>query len=200
MPRRTRLIATAGLLLTLATAAGLRVLDRPGPPEPPAPWPIHATDITYTGISRPADRQSRSFSFTLRAEATSRTPVTVETLRQGYRSLRTHVTPRLPTTLRSGHPHRITVTMTVRSCKDLPLDAGLPFLDVTLRNVRARQEISEILGAAYAHDLTQALRTICRPTPAPRHSGTAHSHHPVTSFRGDTGSMSPAAPRSGNRT
>ena len=197
VPRRTRLIASAGLLMALPAAAGIRALTHPAAAGPPAPWPVHATDITYTGISRPADRQSRSFSFTLRAEATSRTPVTVEAVRQGYRDVRARVTPGLPTTLRSGHPRRITVTMTVRSCDGLPLDASLPFLDVTLRNTRARQEISQILGDAYAHDLSRSLRTICAAPPAARHSGTAHSHYPVTSVRGETGSMSPALHRTG---
>lgn len=170
VPRRTRLVAAACLLLALLAAAVTPALLEPGtptPPAPPAPWPIHATDITYTGVTRPADRTSRSFAFTLRAEATSSTPVTLESLRQGYRALRTDVTPGLPTTLRAGHPRRITVTMTVRSCDGLPIDASLPFLDVTLRNTRARQEVSQILGAAYAHDLTRSLRTICRPTPRP---------------------------------
>lgn len=171
LPRRIRIAAVAATTTAAALAAGALLTtgtpgtpDRPNSPMPPAPWPIHATDITYTGLTGRADPTTRTFAFTLRAEATSRTPVTVETVRQGYRGLRLDVTPGPPIALRAGRPQRITVTVTVRSCDGIPLDAALPFLDVTLRNARARQEISQILGTAYAQDLSRSLRHICRPT------------------------------------
>ncbi|KDN86241.1 hypothetical protein KCH_20580 [Kitasatospora cheerisanensis KCTC 2395] len=42
-----------------------------------------------------------------------------------------------------------------------PADAGLPFLDVTLRNTRAMETASQILGDSYARDLSAALHSTC---------------------------------------
>jgi hypothetical protein len=43
----------------------------------------------------------------------------------------------------------------------VPEEAGLPFLDVTLRNTRAMQVQSFILGPRYAQALSSAVRVAC---------------------------------------
>jgi hypothetical protein len=172
IPRRIRRVAGAGAaVVLLAALGGYALAFRPGPPPPPPPpWPSQSSDITYAGVVEGPDRTGRRFAFLLRAEATTSTPVTIEDIRQGYEALSLSVSPRLPITLTPGQPRRITVRITVRRCSGLPLDARLPFLDVTLRNKRAGQDVSEILGAAYADDLSRALRASCASpsTPTPR--------------------------------
>lgn len=167
LPRRARRAAGAGAaLVLLATAGGYVLASRPGPPPPPPPpWPGLSTDITYAGVVRPPDRSDRSFAFLLRAEATTSTPVTIDRIRQSYETLSLSVRPRPPITLDPGHPRDITVTLTVRRCSGLPLDARLPFLDVTLRNKRAVQDFSEILGDDYTRDLSRSLRELCSRPP-----------------------------------
>ncbi|MDR3032085.1 MAG: Tat pathway signal sequence domain protein, partial [Kitasatospora sp.] len=52
----------------------------------------------------------------------------------------------------------------VTDCSGAPADATLPFLDVTLRNTRAMETVSQILGDAYARDLSAALHSACDGT------------------------------------
>ncbi|MGP3921733.1 hypothetical protein [Streptomyces sp. 8N616] len=167
LPHRTRLAVRAALAAALLVAAGGYALaSRPGAP-PPVPWPGAASHIGYAGIAEAPDPADRSVAFALRAEATKGTPVTIEAIHQGYDTLELSVSPRLPITLSSGHPRRLVVRMTVLRCSGVPIDARLPFLDVTLRNDRAIQDVSEILGEAYADDLSRSLRTICDARPSP---------------------------------
>jgi hypothetical protein len=49
----------------------------------------------------------------------------------------------------------------VRDCRGVPREVVLAFLDVTLRNTRAIQQQSYIIGGDYPGDLFTALRTSC---------------------------------------
>jgi hypothetical protein len=51
--------------------------------------------------------------------------------------------------------------MHVTECGKVPRNAGLPFLDVTLRNTSAIEAHSFILGTVYARDLSHALQVAC---------------------------------------
>jgi hypothetical protein len=51
--------------------------------------------------------------------------------------------------------------MRVTDCGKAPENPGLPFLDVTLRNTRAIEAHSFILGEHYARDLSDALQVAC---------------------------------------
>ncbi|WP_128377760.1 hypothetical protein [Streptomyces cavernae] len=61
------------------------------------------------------------------------------------------------------NPHRISVRITVATCAGLPLNADLPFLDVTLRNMRAIQRHTFIFSGTFARDLSRLLHTACDP-------------------------------------
>ncbi|MFB8179734.1 hypothetical protein ACFC8N_27655 [Streptomyces sp. NPDC055966] len=80
---------------------------------------------------------------------------------QPYAGLSLVTTPRTPFAAKESSERKITITMHVTECGKVPKDAGLPFLDVTLRNVRAIQIQSFILGSQYAHHLSQALKAAC---------------------------------------
>ncbi len=58
-------------------------------------------------------------------------------------------------------PLKITITMRVTECGKVPRNVGLPFLDVTLRNARAIEDHSYILGRRYAEHLSTALHVAC---------------------------------------
>lgn len=94
--------------------------------------------------------------------------------------LHAHATPAPDFTVHVGRPRRITVEITVSDCSDLPLNADLPFLDVTLRNMRAIQRHSFIFGGTFSRDLSELLHTACDPPPArpaPLPSGSAGSQN-----------------------
>lgn len=158
--RRLALLAPAAAVLGVYLA-----LSRPAPVEPPpVPWPAQATDMTYAGTAAPADRVRRTVAFRLRAYVRAGPAVTVESVRQNYAGLTTAVVPHLPVVLKAGEIRVLVITLFVRKCDGLPLDAAMPFLDVTLRNDRAAQEQSYILGQSYARDLSSGLRDVCAVT------------------------------------
>jgi hypothetical protein len=64
-------------------------------------------------------------------------------------------------TVTPERPVLLTVEYRVTDCAGAPPDAGMPFLDVTLRNTRAIQTISQILGPRYARDLSERLHSAC---------------------------------------
>jgi hypothetical protein len=146
-------------------AAGLTLhLTRPRPPEPPPPlYPSQTVSVAYEGgmtHPRPGDRV---FSFTVRLTQDSGPPVSVRRIAQPSAALSLTTAPHAPFTLKSGSPRTARITMHIRECAKVPRNAGLPFLEVTLRNVRAIQTQSFILGSTYAKDLSEALTAACPP-------------------------------------
>ncbi|MEU6598696.1 Tat pathway signal sequence domain protein [Streptomyces flaveolus] len=139
---------------------------RPPPREPRAqaqvPYPAQVVDMTYLdGRTTPAGAPPRSFSFAVLLSVTSGPPVTVTRVAQPYAGLSLNTEPPVPLRTKSGSARKVTITMHVTECAKAPQNAGLPFLDVTLRNTRAIQVQSFILGPRYAQDLSHALQVAC---------------------------------------
>lgn len=157
--------AVLGALLTSAVLAsgGYLYVTRPRPEPPPAaPYPSQVTAIAYLrpGATR-SDTASRSFTFEVEMITESGPPVTVTRISQPYAGLSVTSSPRTPFRTKPGSPRTIMITLWVTECGNVPRNAGLPFLDVTLRNTRAMQAHSFILGSQYAQDLSHALQVAC---------------------------------------
>ncbi len=166
--RRTVLVAAA--LAALLTAGDLLYATRehrppPGgsrPPRPAPPFPAQVVDVSYLDpAATPPHAPRRSFSFAVLISVESGPPVSVMRISQPYAGLSLTSQPRTPFRTGAGSARRIVVTLHVTECETVPLNAGLPFLDVTLRNARAIQVQSFILGPRYAQALTEALRGAC---------------------------------------
>jgi hypothetical protein len=134
--------------------------SRPAPPEPP--YPAQAVEVDFLA-ERPVPPGSppRSFSFAVLLGVRSGPPVTVTRVTQPYAGLSLVTEPRPPFGTKAGASRKITITMHVTECRSVPRNAGLPFLDVTLRNTRAIQEQSFILGTRYAQHLSEAIEVAC---------------------------------------
>ncbi|AZM52676.1 Tat pathway signal sequence domain protein [Streptomyces sp. WAC 01529] len=161
--RRTAIAAATAVALG---AAGLGLyLTRPEPPpEPPPPWPSQSVSVTYTGeMSRPRAGE-RDFTFAVTFTQASGPPVTVRQVAQPSASLSVRTSPGPPFTVKTGTPRKLIITMHIRECGEVPRNAGLPFLEVTLRNARANERQSYILGPEYANDLSAALSAACPRT------------------------------------
>ncbi|WP_369238135.1 hypothetical protein AB5J56_33335 [Streptomyces sp. R21] len=157
---RSRLLAVLALAAALTTTL-LAVPLHDGRPTVPPPWPLSVTQLTYTGLREPPDPRTHSFTFRLRATLAAGPPTTLSHLAQPYDGLAMSISPTTPLTLRTGTPRTLTLHVAVRHCTGLPQGVELPFLNVTLRNMRGTQNPSYILGADYAQDLSSSLRAIC---------------------------------------
>ncbi|NGN64708.1 hypothetical protein G5C51_12450 [Streptomyces sp. A7024] len=165
LPDRTRrsVIITAGLLL-LAGLTGYGLATRPATPVPTVPteslmpYPLQSTELHYVEIDGPISGQK---VFHVRLTAESSTGAALTHVTQGYDGLHLKAGPPLPIKLPPGQKVKFTVTFEVEQCAGVPLNASMAFLDVTLRNTRAIQVYSAILGDRYATDLSAALRALC---------------------------------------
>ncbi|GAA3107513.1 Tat pathway signal sequence domain protein [Streptomyces echinatus] len=168
--RRHRRITFALLAAAVLLAGGgylhatrpQRPPERPERPRAEVPYPVQVADVTYLdGRTTPADAPPRSFSFAVLLSVTSGPPVTVTRVTQPYAGLSLTTEPQVPFQTKAGSAHKITITMHVTKCGKAPRNAALPFLDVTLRNARAMQVQSFILGPRYAQDLSRSLEVAC---------------------------------------
>ncbi|WP_371674581.1 Tat pathway signal sequence domain protein [Streptomyces sp. NBC_00289] len=152
--------ATAAALLA---GGGYLYGSRPQKPPPPeAPYPAQVVDVTYLDdVATPKGVRPGSFSFAVLLSVESGPPVTVTRVSQPYAGISLTSAPRAPFRTKAGAGRKIVVTMHVMDCRKAPKGAGLPFLDVTLRNTRAIQVQSYILGTRYAHDLSEAVQVAC---------------------------------------
>ncbi|MGW1796346.1 Tat pathway signal sequence domain protein [Streptomyces sp. NPDC001984] len=159
-PRATLALVTTAALLA---GGGYLYATRPQqPPPPPPPYPAQVVEMAYLDAeSTPAGAPPRSFSFAVRMTVESGPPVTVTRVTQPYAGLALVSAPRTPFRTRAGFPREVTITMHVTDCGKVPKDAGLPFLEVTLRNTRAIQAQSFILGPRYARHLSRAVQVAC---------------------------------------
>jgi hypothetical protein len=169
--RRSWLLMAAGAGCC-ALLAGLLVhlTQPPPPPPPPIPWPSQSMSVTYAGAMTHPTRGARRLRFKVSITNESPDhipvpPVTVLRIAQPSAALSVTTSPRLPLIVKSGTTRTAVITMLIRECAKAPRNAGLPFLEVTLRNTRAKQELSFIPGSAYASDLSAALTAAC-PQPA----------------------------------
>ncbi|MFE0730468.1 Tat pathway signal sequence domain protein [Streptomyces antibioticus] len=161
---RRPLLAGAAAAVLLAGGGYLHA-TRPHAPQqaaPAAPFPSQVVDVTYLGgHAVPPGTRPRTFAFEVLIGVESGPPVTVTRVSQPYAALSLTSAPRAPFRTESGSARTIVITLHVTECGNVPKNAGLPFLDVTLRNARAIQVHSFILGRRYAQDLSQALQVAC---------------------------------------
>ncbi|TGA91641.1 Tat pathway signal sequence domain protein [Streptomyces sp. MZ04] len=169
-PVRARPLLTRRRRITLALAAAAVVgaaglslyLTRPRPPAPPPPlYPSQTVSVAYRGDMTHPQAGDRTFSFTVRVSQDSGPPVSVRRIAQPSAALSVTAAPRTPFTVKTGTPRTARITMHIRECGNVQRNAGLPFLAVTLRNARAKQTQSFILGSTYAKDLSRALTAAC---------------------------------------
>ncbi|WP_420856448.1 hypothetical protein [Streptomyces mangrovisoli] len=119
-------------------------------------------DLTYLGQVTPAGGSSpRAPRFAMRLSVSHGPPVTVTRIGQPSAGITMSSTPAPPFRTKAGSVRKIVITMHVTDCGKVPKNAGLPFVDVTLRNTRAMEEHSFIPGSRYAHDLSTALQVAC---------------------------------------
>ncbi|MEU3250453.1 Tat pathway signal sequence domain protein [Streptomyces sp. NPDC006997] len=167
--RHHRAVLAAATATAVLAGGGYLYATRPHPaPVPPfpspvprdtaAPYPSQVVDVVYLNDvpSRGAD-----FRFDVLLSVLSGPPVTVTRVAQPYAGLTVTSAPRAPFRTAAGSSRKIIVTMRVTECEKVPGNAGLPFLDVTLRNTRAIQTHSFILGSRYAQHLSEALQVAC---------------------------------------
>nr|WP_202498873.1 Tat pathway signal sequence domain protein [Streptomyces sp. SID5476] len=164
--RHRRAVLTVATALALLTGGGYLYATRPEPappPEPAAPpYPSQAVGVSYLGrVTQPAGSPRTRFGFEVELRVLSGPPVTVERMTQPYAGLTLRTDPRTPVRIGTDRPRRIVVTMRVTECRKAPENPGLPFLDVTLRNTRAIEAHSFMLGERYARDLSDALQVAC---------------------------------------
>ncbi|AWW42699.1 Tat pathway signal sequence domain protein [Streptomyces cadmiisoli] len=154
--RHRRALVAAATVATLAAVGGRLYATRPGP-EPPvlAAHPSQVVGVTYLHTEEKPGLDG-GFAFAVELVARSGPPVTVERIDQPYAGLSLASIPRAPFGTRE-----IVITMKVTDCGKVPRNVGLPFLDVTLRNTRAMEAHSFILGERYARDLSHALQVAC---------------------------------------
>ncbi|WP_406127532.1 hypothetical protein OIE52_14520 [Streptomyces canus] len=180
--------ATLGTAATALFAAGIlipRTLsgdERTQPPTDPVPWPANVTAWRYlgpAGLPETVGAHPTSGRFRFAVDIRSGPPVTLQVTGAAFTGLTAHALPEA-FTVHAGTTRRVTVEISVSDCSGLPLNADLPFLDVTLRNTRAIQHHSFIFGRAYSHDLFDLLRGACATktaSPAGRPSGSAGSQN-----------------------
>ncbi|MEV5253360.1 Tat pathway signal sequence domain protein [Streptomyces werraensis] len=164
MPRRHRRATAAAFLAVAVLAAGaLLYLTRPRPEPPPElRFPSQTTSFRYLYMQvRDTRTTAPEFEFTIQALAESDAPVTVLSISQPYAGLSLTSRPATPLRVKGGGSRKIAVIVRVSECGKVPRNAGLPFVDVTLRNTRAKEAHSYILGARYARDLSMALKVAC---------------------------------------
>ncbi|WP_328559888.1 Tat pathway signal sequence domain protein [Streptomyces coelicoflavus] len=159
--RRT-VLALAAALAVLA-GGGYLYASRPQPrPAPPPPYPSQAIDLVYMApVTNSPGAAAGGFGFTVLLSVRSGPPVTVTRLTQPYDGLSVSSVPAAPFQTKSHSTRKIIVTLRVTECEKAPRNPGLPFLDVTLRNARAIEAHSFILGTRYAQDLSRALEVAC---------------------------------------
>ncbi|MFI7497147.1 Tat pathway signal sequence domain protein [Streptomyces sp. NPDC049687] len=161
--RRTALAAliAAGLL----GGGGLLYATRPHQREqatPRPPFPAQVVEVTYLGgRTVPPGAPPHTLAFEVLLTVESGPPVTVTRVSQPYAGLSVTSAPRTPFRTKAGSARKLVITMHVTECGKVPENARLPFLGVTLRNARAIQVQSFILGPRYAQDLSQALQVAC---------------------------------------
>ncbi|GHB30558.1 hypothetical protein GCM10010377_21080 [Streptomyces viridiviolaceus] len=163
--RHRRAVHSALAALVVLAGGGYLYATRPQPERPPAtppPYPSQVVDITYLEpVPSPGNAPTSSFSFAVLLSVESGPSVTVTRIAQPYPGLSVTSAPAAPFQTKADSARKITITMRVTECGKAPWNAGLPFLDVTLRNTRAIQVHSFILGQRYAQHLSDALQVAC---------------------------------------
>lgn len=154
----------AALSIVGVTLVAMRAIGQPDPPaapEPFVPFPAQVTKLSYA-TELPSARSG--FSLLLRADVDGSQPVELVAVAQPHPALNVSVHGGLPYRVMPGQTAPLTVDYEVVSCDDLPPEFDLAELDVTLRNTRAIQTLSQNLGAQYASALARNMRAACPNT------------------------------------
>lgn len=166
--RRRRAALASAVAAALLAGGGYLYATRPQPaPTPPPavtppPYPSQAVDLLYLSETASHDpAETGGFRFDVLLSVLSGPPVTVTRISQPYAGLTVASSPPPPFRTEAGSARKITITLRVADCAKVPGNAGLPFLDVTLRNKRAIQTHSFIPGERYAQHLSEALQVAC---------------------------------------
>ncbi|MFE0367220.1 Tat pathway signal sequence domain protein [Streptomyces tendae] len=161
--RHRRSVLASGAVLVVLAGGGYLYASRSQPrPASPPPYPSQAVDLVYVAPATGSPGATAgAYSFTVLLSVRSGPPVTVTRLTQPYDGLSVTSSPTAPFQTKSHSARKIIVTLRVTECEKAPRNPGLPFLDVTLRNARAIEAHSFILGARYAQDLSRALEVAC---------------------------------------
>ncbi|MFA3874483.1 Tat pathway signal sequence domain protein [Streptomyces sp. MMCC 100] len=161
--RHRRTVLASGAALVVLAGGGYLYASRPQPPPaPPPPYPSQAIDLVYVApVTGSPGAAAGGFGFTVLLSVRSGPPVTVTRLTQPYDGLSVSSSPATPFQTKSHSARKIIVTLRVTECEKAPRNPGLPFLDVTLRNARAIESHSFILGTRYARDLSRTLEVAC---------------------------------------
>ncbi|MFI5527909.1 Tat pathway signal sequence domain protein [Kitasatospora sp. NPDC051853] len=153
-------------LLALAVAAGVlllfRALERDPPARaapPPVPYPAQVARLTVPAEGR-AEGRHLSVAAELRVEGAA--PVDLLAVGQPYPGISLSVRGGLPLTAAAGRPLLLRLEYDLTDCSTVPVGVELPYVDVTLRNTRAIQTVSQIPGALYAETLAHWLDSACR--------------------------------------
>ncbi len=162
-PRRRAALGAAAALTALAAGAAHLYASRPDrPPAPPPPYPAQAVHLVYAApVAEPRRTPVDGFRFAVVLRVRAGPPVTVTRIGQPSPGLAVTSAPAAPFQTKRHSDRKIIVTLRVTDCDKAPRNPGFPFLDVTLRNTRAIQAHSFILGARYAKDLSEAIGVAC---------------------------------------
>ncbi|MFD8258810.1 Tat pathway signal sequence domain protein [Streptomyces griseoluteus] len=156
--RRRTLLIPATACAALAAGAALWITrPRPAPP-PELPFPAQTVTVSFLAGRTTAPHR---LAFDVRLAVQPGPPVTVTRVSQPYAGMSAESEPRAPFRTAAGSSRVIAVTMRVTECGRVPKNAALPFLEVTLRNARAIQTQSFILGPRYTRYLSRALAEAC---------------------------------------
>ncbi|AUG76603.1 hypothetical protein CFP65_1724 [Kitasatospora sp. MMS16-BH015] len=163
LTRRQKYTAAALALALVTLLVARHALTRPAQAaNSPPPPPSLVAAFSYLGPVHDAVPGGNRFTLAVRATATGDPPFQLVSAQQDYPGILTNVIdPLLPQEVRQGAPVDFTVVYVVTDCAAAPRDAGMPFLDVTLRNTGAIQTLSQILGPGYARDLSRNLHLTC---------------------------------------
>ncbi|WP_031487894.1 hypothetical protein [Streptomyces bicolor] len=179
---RTRTAAIATAVAGAVAAAATLIPQVSGDSESPAPvpWPANVTTWRYLGFAAPHNSGATSGRYHFAVTVDHGPPVTLRISGTAFPGLTAHALPEPAFTVAASTTRKITVRISVSDCSELPLNADLPFLDVTLRNTRAIQHHSFIFGGTFSRDLSVLLHGACDRAadgPGPRPSGSANSQH-----------------------
>ncbi|MFI6036928.1 Tat pathway signal sequence domain protein [Streptomyces sp. NPDC051315] len=161
--RRAALAVLAAAVLL--AAGGHLCVTRPhddGQARAEPPHPSQVVDVSHLGTRAvPAGTPPPASAFEVVLSVESGPPVTTTRLSQPCAGILPASAPRAPFGTTPGSARKIVITMRVTECGKVPWNAGLPFLDVTLRNACAIQVHSFLLGPRYAQDLPQTVEVAC---------------------------------------
>lgn len=171
-PASRAAVAVSVCAVAAVAAATLLAPSRRAPESPaPPPWPAQAAAVSYLGPGGADRGASRTFTARIRIAVEMGPPVTVRSFSEEYAGMTLGTAPDAPLTVRQGASVPVELRLRVTDCGKAPRGLAMPFINVTLRNARAIQTQSEILGDRYARDLSAALARMCGSS-ADRNDGT----------------------------